>query len=106
MSVDSNTSPPTGTVVWSNPGDGSGVANIHIADWSKGRTAPETRHLPKVLSFLGSDHRPQHEVLGAQLKRHRETLGWTRALKIRLTGPTLLDALGSVVAVSAAGVFL
>ena len=36
-------------------------------------------HWPKVLAFLGYDPRPRSETVGAQLKRHRETHGWSRA---------------------------
>ena len=56
---------------------GTGATNV--ANWSKGRTGPGTRHWPKVLSFLGYDPRPRHETVGAALKHHRETHGWTQA---------------------------
>lgn len=41
--------------------------------------SPATRQWPGVLKFLGYDPRPQSEALGDQLKRFRETKGWSQA---------------------------
>jgi transcriptional regulator with XRE-family HTH domain len=50
-----------------------------VANWEKGRTSPGTTHWPKVLDLLGYDPRPPDESIGEQLKRHRETRGWSQA---------------------------
>jgi transcriptional regulator with XRE-family HTH domain len=63
-----------------------GATTQTVTNWELGRTRPEPRHLPKILTFLGYDPRPQGESLGERLRRKREGLGLTQRGLARCLG--------------------
>jgi transcriptional regulator with XRE-family HTH domain len=56
-----------------------GVDASTIWNWEKGRSHPEIRYLPAIISFLGYDPRPRPASLSEQLTWYREGKGWTQA---------------------------
>jgi transcriptional regulator with XRE-family HTH domain len=48
-----------------------GVDPETIHNWELGRTAPALCWMPRIISFLGYDPRPQPKIVGKALKRHR-----------------------------------
>jgi transcriptional regulator with XRE-family HTH domain len=64
---------------WKEVAEETGTHATNVANWWKGRTRPGLRLWPGVIRFLSYDPRPRDESLGAQLRRRRETHGWSRA---------------------------
>ncbi len=56
-----------------------------VTNWERHRTAPDLRHLPALLTFLGSDPRPEGRTFGERLHRARTAQGMShRELAQRL----------------------
>jgi transcriptional regulator with XRE-family HTH domain len=64
---------------WKEVATEIGTHATNVANWWKGRTRPGLRLWPGVIRFIGYDPRPWDESVGGQLRRHRETYGWSRA---------------------------
>jgi transcriptional regulator with XRE-family HTH domain len=46
-----------------------------VANWEKGRSEPEPRHYPAILSFLGYDPSPEPKTLGERVRAARRREG-------------------------------
>ena len=63
-----------------------------VANWLKGRRAPDLRHWPRVIRFLGYDPSPASESLGQALVRWRWARGQSQeelAAKLQVDPGTL-----------------
>lgn len=55
-----------------------GVHCLSVSNWELNRTAPELRHLPAIIAFLGYDPLPRPTTLPERLVQHRRRRGWTQ----------------------------
>jgi transcriptional regulator with XRE-family HTH domain len=55
-----------------------GVSVSTICNWEGNHTSVATRHLPKVMAFLGYDPRQDAEHLGDRIRMQRERQGLSR----------------------------
>jgi len=64
-----------------------GVSEATLYNWETGRVnQPETRHLPKILAFLGGDPREEPEDLPGRCRWRREALGLSQRTLARRLG--------------------
>ena len=56
-----------------------GVSVATICNWEGNRTSVATRHLPKVVAFLGYDPREETGQLGDRIRMQRERQGLSQA---------------------------
>ena len=56
-----------------------GVDAFTIVNWERGKTEPESRHIPRLTELLGKDHQPRAHTIWTKLKRFRKSLGLTQA---------------------------
>ena len=63
-----------------------GVTLHTIIDWEKDRKAPEARHWPKIITFLGFDPYPEPKTLGERLRARYRELGLSRREASRRLG--------------------
>ena len=63
------------------------VSEDCITNWENNRTAPETRYMPAIISFLGYSPFPvNNEVFSARVKYYRQTNGLTHKQMGKLLG--------------------
>jgi transcriptional regulator with XRE-family HTH domain len=55
-----------------------GVHCLTITNWELGKTKPEIRHLPTIISFLGYDPRSMPVTIPERLVWYREGKGWAQ----------------------------
>ncbi len=63
-----------------------GVTVNTVIDWEKDRKEPETRHWPKIITFLGYDPHPTPKTLGERLQARYRELGIPRKKAARRLG--------------------
>ena len=63
-----------------------GCSTATIQNYEQGRTAPELRHWPAILRFLGFDPRPEPSSWPARLRHLREGRGLTQGELAALLG--------------------
>jgi transcriptional regulator with XRE-family HTH domain len=69
-----------------------GVDASTVWNWEQGRSHPELRYLPAIISFLSYDPRPKPASLTKQLVWFRQGQGWTqsRLAEVLHVDPTTL----------------
>ena len=63
-----------------------GISDCTLLLWENGRATPEDRYLPRIMSFLGYDPRPEPRTFGEQLVAARQSLGLPRKRAAKLMG--------------------
>jgi transcriptional regulator with XRE-family HTH domain len=65
-----------------------GVAESTICGWEVGRTSPQLRFIPRIITFLGYDPLDEvsHETLGERIVATRQRLGMTQRQLARALG--------------------
>lgn len=55
-----------------------GAEKDTVRNWEIGRTEPEIRFLPAMITFLGYNPLPVEPTTGGEMRRTRLGLGWSR----------------------------